>query len=320
MTPDLATLHRHLEAETARPFAASVGVIVDAVRERHGAAVAAVLFYGSCLHGPDPGEPGNEAVIDLYVLVERYREVYASRLAALANAILPPNVFYLEHATEAGRARTKYAVMTLAQFRRGTSAAALHPSLWARFCQPVRLAYARDAAVREAVIGALAQAVTTMVGRTAPLLGPAFTAADLWQRAFRETYRAELRAERAARATQIYAWNAARYQALTGPALAAAGVAVAGKTADGRFQVAIPARARAFEALRWVARRAIGKPLTVLRLIKGAFTFDGAVEYALWKIERHSGIRPRLSAWQRRHPVLASPLVVWRLYRRGALR
>ncbi len=64
----------------------------------------------------------------------------------------------------------------------------------------------------------------------------------------------------------------------------------------------------------------LGKALTVLRLMKGVFTFDGAVDYAAWKIERHSGITPKLSPWQRRHPILASPALLWRLYRQGAFR
>jgi hypothetical protein len=55
-------------------------------------------------------------------------------------------------------------------------------------------------------------------------------------------------------------------------------------------------------------------------LIKGVFTFDGAVDYALWKVERHAGVRPPVSAWERRHPILASPQLLWRFYRAGAFR
>jgi hypothetical protein len=40
----------------------------------------------------------------------------------------------------------------------------------------------------------------------------------------------------------------------------------------------------------------------------------------LWKIERHSGVRLPVSPWQRRHPLLASPVFLWRLYRVGAIR
>jgi len=320
-------LCRHIEAEIDQPVDPSVQTAVAAVCRRHGAAVAAVLFYGSCLRAPAAFDDGG-GVIDLYVLVDRYRDFYANlyrhrrraRTMALANALLPPNVFYIECESEAGRIRAKYAVMTLAQFGRGTSRRSFHPSLWARFCQPVRLVHARDAAARSAVVAALRAAVITLVARTAPLMDGPFTAAQLWQRAFRETYRSELRVEGTARGRTLYAWAAPRYDRLTVPALQAAGLCIVSTAHASEIRITTSAATRWRARVAWTARRWIGKPLTVARLIKGAFTFDGAVDYILWKIERHSGVRPQISAWQRRHPILASPLLVWRLYRQGALR
>ena len=67
-------------------------------------------------------------------------------------------------------------------------------------------------------------------------------------------------------------------------------------------------------------RHALGKPLNFVRLMKSAYTFDGGVDYVLWKIERHSGVRMVLTPWQRRHPILASPWVFWQLKKRGAIR
>src|SRR5690606_13814062 len=70
----------------------------------------------------------------------------------------------------------------------------------------------------------------------------------------------------------------------------------------------------------WRIRQSVGKLLTVLRLAKGVFTFEGGMDYILWKIERHSGVRATATPWPRRHPLLASPLLAWRLYRTGAFR
>lgn len=67
-------------------------------------------------------------------------------------------------------------------------------------------------------------------------------------------------------------------------------------------------------------RRLIGKPLNVMRLIKAAFTFQGGARYLAWKIERHSGVKVELTPWQERHPILASSVLFWRLYRKGAFR
>lgn len=70
--------------------------------------------------------------------------------------------------------------------------------------------------------------------------------------------------------------------------------------------------------LQWGLRRVQGKFLSVARLIKASFTFDGGIDYLAWKISRHSGVKIELTPWQRRHPLLAGIVLFWRLRRRGA--
>ena len=73
-------------------------------------------------------------------------------------------------------------------------------------------------------------------------------------------------------------------------------------------------------ALRWNRAVAQGKALSVLRLIKAAFTFSGGADYIAFKIERHTGERIALSGWQRRHPLIAGLLLLPRLLRKGIVR
>ena len=54
--------------------------------------------------------------------------------------------------------------------------------------------------------------------------------------------------------------------------------------------------------------------------MKAAFTFRGGARYLAWKVERHSGEAVALTPWQERHPILAAPPLLWRLYRKGAVR
>ena len=60
--------------------------------------------------------------------------------------------------------------------------------------------------------------------------------------------------------------------------------------------------------------------LPLLRLIKAVFTFEGGVDYALWKIERHSGVTVTVSDRARRHPLIFGWGPLFRLWRRGAFR
>ncbi|MGE0118516.1 MAG: hypothetical protein AB7S71_12725 [Dongiaceae bacterium] len=313
-----ARLSALIGAEVALPVGAATATLVETILRRHGAAIQAVLFYGSCLRRGDP-TAAEDPVYDFYLLVDDYRRVYDGRLAAWANAVLPPNVFYIEIPWRERSLRAKYAVVTLAQFRRAVSPRALQSYFWARFAQPVRLPFARDDTVRAAVVDALADAVSTLALRTAGLMEGSFMPAAFWTRAFEATYGAELRTEGLDRARLVYAADGARYDGLSLPALQAAGIE-ARIAEDGRLSLALPAQARRGAAAAWRRRRLLGKLLSALRLAKGAFTFDGGVDYILWKIERHSGVAMRATDWQRRHPLLAAPALAWRLHRRGAFR
>ncbi len=311
-----------IAAESQRSVPASVLAAADAIRRRHERAAIAVLYYGSCLRREgDPAEDEG-CVLDFYVVVDRYRNAYRGAAAAIANTLLPPNVYYLEVPWQGRTLRAKYAVIALAQFRRGTSRRSFLPTLWSRFSQPVRLVLVRDAAARDAVLAALRDAMATMVERIVPLLGGRFTTAELWLRGFRESYRTELRAEGPARARLLFEASRDRYERLTPAALTASGFAWTQAASDGRFVVpaaeSAPARRRA--GALWAVRRVTGKLLNLLRLIKAVFTFDGGVDYVLWKVARHSGVRVAVTPWQHRHPLLSAPVLAWRLYRRGAFR
>lgn len=305
---DLAALRR---AEIGQPVAPPIAAIAEAARARHGDGVMAVLFYGSCLRlGSDEGK-----VVDLYLVVDSYRAAYGTGLRAVLNWVLPPNVFYVEAPFEGRRVRAKYAVVSERDFARGAGGRWFHPYLWARFAQPCRLAWCRDEAARAAVAAALAGAVRKCLAEGLALAGARFSPEQLWVALFRETYRSELRAEPPGRAAEIHAADAAHYGALAEAGLPAL---KATRAADGSWLR--PATTGGSAGFRWALRRVQGKLLSVARLVKAAFTFEGGADYLLWKIERHSGVGHALTPWQRRHPLLASPVLFWRLYRRGAFR
>ena len=296
---DIAAL---IAAEVDLPVPAPFRALAKAVRRRHEPAGLGVLFYGSCLRS---GEDRDQ-VADLYLIVDRYRAAYRSSLPAAANRILPPNVFYIEVPYEDRVVRAKYAVVSLPQLESLVAPRTLQSYFWARFAQPMRLLWARDAESRARIMAVLGQAVVTTGEQTRPLVD---RPEELFARAFRESYASELRAEGGERADALYQFDRARYdrlaEILLGPEQA---------------RTARDDAARRRAALRWRRRRFLGKWLSVLRLMKGAFTFKDGAAYLLWKIERHSGVRHDLTPWQRRHPILAASVLYWQLYRKGAFR
>jgi hypothetical protein len=318
--PDLGdSLDRWLAAEIRQSVGEPAAILVESIVNRHGKGVAAVLFYGSCLRQPEL-TGSQDSVHDFFVLVERYRDVFRNPMLSIANWLLPPNVFYVELPWRERKLRAKYAIVSMRQLRRRVQPRAFHPYFWARFAQPMRLAFSRNEAAAAATVGLLAQSVVTLLSRTLPLMAGSPSSQALWTRSFRETFQTELRAERPERAHLIYERDHARYDAITGPALRRLGMPAAGGGGDTGIEMPSSRWSRLWANQAWRLRRWIGKLLAVLRLIKGALTFEGAVPYILWKIERHSGVRAELTEWQAQHPVLSTPVVAWRLYRQGAFK
>ena len=306
-----------LQAQPEQDVPPGINALVEAARACHGESVRAVLFYGSCLR------TGNvhEGLADFYLLVDDYRSAFKSRTLTFFNQLLPPNVFYLEVPFEGHVLRAKYAVLTLDDFRKGTEHW-FHSYLWGRFSQKCGLIYVHDDLVAQQVQEALACAVTTFVARTLPQLESPFTARDLWAKGLSLSYRAELRTEQPDAAARLFDADPDYYQKLTDAALADTPFPVAAETDldPRRYQIQVPAQARRLSGIGWRIRTLQGKLLSVLRLLKGLFTFKGGVDYILWKIERHSGAQVEVSPALRCFTPLALVVIFWRLFRRGAFR
>lgn len=275
-----------------RPLSADVRAIAGHVLKQHER-TAAILAYGSCLRGVST----DDTLVDLYLLMERDRDVSSNPFSRLAACLVPPNVYYAEM-TEAGRTlRCKFAVVTLDIFAGRMRPETSNPYFWARFSQPAALVHASNDRNRDRVIAAVADAITTMY-RAALASAPAHgEALDIWRRGFEETYRTELRPEAGHRAGEIVAANKVFY-------------------ADAARFIGKPE----VSPVSWKRRRLAGKLLSLARLLKAAFTFEGGASYAAWKIERHSGKKIVLSAWQKRHPVLTGLMLLPRLLWRGAIK
>src|SRR5262245_31659073 len=296
--------------------------MAEAIRSRTGPATAAILFYGSCLR-----KQTAQGVLDFYVLVDGYREANPGRRLALANALLPPNVFYLELDGLPEPVRAKYAAVSLADFARGAAGRLLRPGRWARFSQPARAVHLRDEPARQAVVAACCEAVLTLVERALPLLPGRdgrirASAAELWQTAFRETYAAEMRPESPDAAAALFHQEPERYARAAQAAvevLAARG-RLRAISAGEPLEIELPAGEQRRRQRAARLRRPLTKLAYTAQLLKTAFTFGDWLPFVLWKLERHSGVHLVASERQRRHPLLLGLPILIRALRLRALR
>ncbi len=95
---------------------------------------------------------------------------------------------------------------------------------------------------------------------------------------------------------------------------------VQGRVDGQRLQVRMPDAARRAIVRSWKRKLPIAKGLYVVRLIKSALTFGDWLPYALWKLNRHSGVTIDVTERQRRHPLIFGWPVLFKLIRAKTLR
>lgn len=303
-----------IASQSSRPVPPVLAVLLESLEARFGDSLRGVLLYGSCLHNDDP----TDGIVDLYAIVDSYRNAYPEFYLRAFNAWLPPNVFYVEETSRHTILRAKYAVISMEAFEEGASRW-FHSYIWARFAQPVRVLYARDEESCSRIHEALAQAVLRFLGSCIPALGAEdVDAAAIWTRGLTLSYASELRAEKG-RAGQLAEANLEDYARLA--ASAAPGLKDALTTlSDLRYRRTTGESERRRAIRCWRLRRWQGRVLSILRLSKAVFTFRDSVDYAAWKIERHTGVSIDVTPRLKRFPLLLGPVVLWRLLRRGTLR
>lgn len=285
-----------------------------ALQERHRGAVRSLIFYGSCLRSGDL----HDGLVDLYVIVDSYRHAHRSVLAAICNRMLAPNVYYLQVESGGQTVRCKYAVLSEADLARGVSQGRFESYLWGRLCQHAAIAWAIDEPALATTRAALRQATISFLDNALPLAASKGYIADIWSAGLACSYTTELRSEDVDRAASIV-------QASSGYVVAATNAVAGGLfwafNSGGEFYSCdIPEAAREAARRDWARRRLLGKPLSVLRLLKALFTFEGGLDYIAWKLERHTGRKVEIPERVRRFPLLFVWGFMWRLRREGFFR
>lgn len=285
--------------------------LLGQIRARHGSGIRAVLIYGSYLRGK------RDTLLDFYVLVDSTASMPSRWQGWLARA-LPPNVYQIHDGLPPDDIRAKYALMTLPQFEKAVRDD-FHSYFWARFAQPCGILYCGDEEVECRIITAICEATATFARRVAPSLPDNFGTRQLWSHGLSLTYQCEFRSEPTGHADQLYEYWPDYYRSVTS-ALASQGLGLEPGDAPDLFRNTCDESARRWSGASWWLRRLQGKILSTLRILKAAATFDGALDYLLWKIQRHSGVFIEPSDLQRKYPAIFAWPLLFRLWRKGAFR
>jgi len=191
-----------------------------------------------------------------------------------------------------------------------------HPYFWARFAQPTHILYVKNIEVRQALAATFKDATKRMIKESVPMLPKKFTTEMLWETALKLTYSAELRSESDTAPQSIIKTSLPELKSLT--------ESIASECSLKKTNDVWQNDTNRFDYLKkaaiWQTRFFIGKGLSIMRLLKAVFTFENPLDYLVWKIERHTGIKEEPTRLQRKHPLIFSWSLIWRLYRKGGFR
>lgn len=274
-----------------------------------------VLYYGSSLWKQDL-----TGLLDFYIVCDDLSDWYGKKNSYyFANRLLPPNIEYHEYKEGEAIFRAKVAILSLEQLKQATGLWSIDTTMWARFCQPVKIMWSKDAQACHDLFGCLVRAVATACWWAAYLGPKQGKGEDFWCNLFTHTYGVELRVEAKNRPMSILE-NRENYfiqllisgwQSLSIPF---------NQSKDNDFTVNISEYERQKASKKWRFRQKLGRPLNMIRLIKAAFTFQGGADYIAWKIRRHQGIDLNLTLFQRKHPLMNAPWILIKLYRQGVFK
>ncbi|MFK7795396.1 MAG: hypothetical protein AB8B89_08610 [Gammaproteobacteria bacterium] len=297
------SLYQHVHSSLQYQRDEVLDKFVEALKFEYKQSLVAIIFYGSCMRS----RVYQDAMLDFYVIVDKYQHAYANRWYSIANKILPPNVFYLQVDVGDEIYRSKYAVVSQSELSSAVEKS-FHPYFWARFTQPLSYIYMVNYDVKNWVAEVQCAAATTFVASIKNNFEGRFTSEELWIEGLQLTYSAELRAESKQRASVIYSSQRDFYDGITASLFPS-------MLSDLPIK-----RAKIITAIKWKARAILGKVLSVLRLMKATTTFVNGVDYIAWKIERHTGEKVVVSEKLRKYPLIYCWPLLLRLYKQGKIR
>jgi hypothetical protein len=290
--------------------------LTEQLQRRYGAALLGIWLYGSYLRGK------RDTLIDFYLVLDDQALRPEPRWQQWLERALPPNVYYLPR-SEAGsgataNAHAKYATIAASALQ-GQLETGGHSYFWARLAQPCRLLWARDHDARAHMLQLRASAVTRALREARQLMPQAQDPLTPWTALFRQTYRAELRSEPPERADAIVAQEQDYFRTLSEAVPHSAKPTLQAENSS-LVEDSSSVEDAGTLTKRWQQRRRQGKLLSLLRLMKASLTFSNGLDYLLWKVERHSGVRLEATPSQRRYPLLLAWPLVWRAWRAGGFR
>ena len=322
MDQKLLDLMREAYCGTSYP---ALKPFVDRFREKYGAGLAAIVFYGSKL---DPNLASETSFYDFYLICDDYNRIFSRRRDRWLAQVLPPNIYYLELKDAEGYIRScKYCVISLNHLQDAVSEQARDLYHLGRFSKRLALVWWRTDRDRDQLLELCAQAMQTLLPHALNKMGDSFTLPTLIHQALALSYEGEVRLEKTDEKVRSLYRSAESFYLQVWARLLAEHRSPGGELAV--QPQSEPAPDPLF--FRTVARPAGRPPATTRRLIersrrrararwpKNIVLVDNWVDILLAKVERTYGVKLELTPRERRWVLILGWKHFFRLRREGKI-
>jgi hypothetical protein len=175
--------------------------------------------------------------------------------------------------------------------------------LLGRMVQRVAVVWSRSPSDESWVAQALSGARAGVLEWVGPYLQGTFDAEAVGRRLLEVSYNGELRPEAQNRSDKVFEAQREHFREHLGEGLEAA---VRGgrldRVGNGSYRFRVPPTPA--ERSRWRRYFLLSEARSTLRWFKHVITFDNWLPYIARKVERHTGQRVELTAWERRAPLI----------------
>ncbi|QCE33863.1 hypothetical protein FAI40_00065 [Acetobacteraceae bacterium] len=294
-------LYNKVALETKKTIPLRVNLFAQEIANKCKKPPIGIIFYGSQISKLDP-----DGLMDFYLILESLKDFQQNKLLFLGNIFLPPNIYFMKH----GNSRAKVACMTLAQLQKRTQVKSLDTTIWARFSQPVYLAWVRDERSEHLLNSQICNSIYTASLWSAALGKTCGKVDDYLRDLYTNTFKTEIRVESKDRISSLIERNIKRYQEYL--PIAWKDCSLPFEQKNDVFYPRIDSQRNLF-LRRWRIIRLWGKIQNALRLLKAGMSFNGGADYIRWKVRRHTGISIKLSAYERKYPIIELIITVLKI-------
>lgn len=272
--------------------------------------VMGIMAYGSTLNDTTKSSTSTP---DFYVIVENYKDFYATPRDRFLNNHLPPSIYHIN--TPQGSC--KYCVISIRHLEKEVSEKAKDVYHLGRFSKRMGLIYAVDDVAEKQIVQTQVNAILSVSKRVLQSLDASFTLDHFIERSLYLSYQGDVRIESTDKVRKIMESEKAYYEQAFRIALKDLGIP---QNPEGQYILQKSALQKKLDHLRFDRFINQSRVRARMRWPKNMFTVSNWLDYMLAKIERTQEVKIEMTPTEKKFWYIFGWKHFIRLYRKKLIK